>query len=87
MLCKLVDKLGAVAAPHVAAFYVRHDRQQYVASNHSVNLLLRDAEGLHTDWATQHQTTEQEARQADKTASQGQVWHQLIEEANAKRKP
>lgn len=87
-LAQLVDKLGAVEAPHVAAFYVRHDRQQYVVSKHGVSLLLRDAEGLRTDWATRHQTTEQEARQADKTASQGQTWHTLMEEAkNAKPKP
>ena len=60
MLCKLVDKLGAAEAPLVAAFYVHHNRQSYVAGKHPVAMLVRDAEGIRTDWATQHQTTEQE---------------------------
>lgn len=83
-LSRLVDRLGE-EAPAVAAYYVSHNRQLYVAAKHSVVLLLRDAEGIRTDWATAHQTTEQEARQADRVAGQGQVWDKLIKEAmNAK---
>lgn len=45
----LVSRLGAAAAP-VAAFYVEHGRKVYVDSTHCVDLLLRDAEGLHTEY-------------------------------------
>jgi uncharacterized protein YdaU (DUF1376 family) len=84
MLAQLVDRLGAEEAPHVAAFYVGHQRAQYVAGRHPISLLLRDAEGLRTDWATRRQITEFEAREGDKRAAQGNVWNQLIEESRAK---
>lgn len=66
MLCKLVDKLGADKAPGVAAFYVEHNNQFYVSKRHPVNLLLNDAEGLHTQWVTGIKATTGEARNAEK---------------------
>ena len=51
-LSRLVDRLGAEDAPHVAAFYVTHNAQWYVSKMHPVNLLLADAEKLRTEWAT-----------------------------------
>ena len=79
MLCQLVDRLGDDAAP-VAAWYVRRgNRQLYVASKHAVDLLLRDAEGLRTEWATGRTVTETQARQADRTAAIGNTFGRLID--------
>jgi uncharacterized protein YdaU (DUF1376 family) len=51
-LAQVVAKLGAEAAPQVAAYYLRHKGNLYTAAMHPVNLLLRDAEKLHTEWKT-----------------------------------
>lgn len=52
LLVRLVKKLGEVEAPQVAAFYVRHEKALYVSNRHPCSLLVRDAEGLRTEWAT-----------------------------------
>lgn len=62
MLSKLVDKLGKEEAPLVAAFYLKHNNPFYVQKRHPVNLLLQDAEGLRTQWATGIKATTNEAR-------------------------
>lgn len=67
-------------APHIAAFFVRHQKGVYVSSHHALTLLLRDAEGLRTEWATNRPLTESQARQTDKTAGIGNVFLDLIEE-------
>ena len=66
MLCKLVDKIGKGPAPSVAAFYVSHNSPHYVVKRHPVNLLLADAEGLHTQWATGVKATTGEAKNAER---------------------
>ena len=87
MLSRLVERLGAEEAPQVAAFYLTHNRADYVRSKHPVNLLLRDAEGLRTEWATGRRVTDAEARQADQTAARGNQADRLIEKhAPAERK-
>jgi hypothetical protein len=80
-LAQLVKRLGAKEAPAVAQFFVSHNRGLYVSAKHPVNLLLRDAEGLRTEWATGHQVTDTEARNADRTAHTGAVMGKLISEA------
>jgi len=62
MLGKLVEKLGAEEAPHVAGFYLTHNNPFYVTKRHPTNLLLQDAEGLRTQWATGVKSTTNEAR-------------------------
>lgn len=64
-LCQLVDRLGAEEAPLVAAFYVSHNKPLYVSSRHPVNLLVQDAEGLRTQWATGVKATTTEAKSAE----------------------
>ena len=51
-LAHVVGKLGAEAAPQVAAYYLRHNGNLYTSAMHPVILLLRDAEKLHTEWKT-----------------------------------
>lgn len=65
MLCKLVDKLGAEEAPQVAAFYLTHNDPFYVRNRHPVEMLLKNATGLRTQWATNTKATTSEAKNAE----------------------
>lgn len=73
-------------APHIAAFYVQHNQVAYVRAKHCVDLMLRDAEGLRTEWATNRPVTESEARLVDRTSGRANVFHDLIEEAQREGK-
>ncbi len=80
-LAQLLGRLGADEAPQVAEFYVRHSKFQYVSARHSVNLLLRDAEGLRTEWATGNRVTDAQARQSDRKQSIADAFAPLLTEA------
>lgn len=64
-LAQLVTRLGQEEAPQVAAWYLTHNRPLYVQARHPVSLLLRDAEGLHTEWRSGVKATSSEARNAE----------------------
>ena len=81
LIAQLVDRLGAMESPAVAAHFLRSNRQLYVASRHALDLLIRDAEAIRTDWATNSHPTETQARQADRTQATGNVFNKLIEES------
>ena len=66
MVKHLLQRLGAEEAPHVARWYVQHNLPLYVRSRHDVALLLRDCEGLRTQWATGVVATTLESRQLEK---------------------
>jgi hypothetical protein len=83
-LAQLVSRLGVIEAPQVAAFYVGHSNAFYVRSMHSVGLLVQDAEKLRTEWATGRRMTLTQALQKDRTATNGNVFQALIEEAEAR---
>lgn len=80
-LASLVKRLGVTEAPKVAAFYVSHSGALYVRAKHPVNLLLRDCEGLRTEWATGRTVTEAEARQSDRKQNNLSVAQTLIAES------
>jgi hypothetical protein len=80
-LAKFVARLPADEAPHVACFYVGHQNGLYVAAMHPVNILLRDAEKLRTEWATKRQVTRTQAAMADKTQTNLNAFGPLIAEA------
>lgn len=84
ILANLVKRLGESEAPAVASFYVRHNRALYVSSKHAVDLLLRDCEGLRTEWATGRTVTESQARQGDRKQNNLDVAQDLIAEERAK---
>lgn len=73
-LAKFLDIVGIEAAPHVAEFYVSHPQALYVNAKHPLNLLLRDAQKLHTEWATAGPVTETEARLAERSAANVGSW-------------
>lgn len=68
-LCQLVDRLGAEEAPPVAAFFLAHNKPLYVSARHPTNLLVQDAEGLRTQWATGVKATTLEAKSAEQRDS------------------
>lgn len=73
-LKQLVARLGVEDAPRIAAFYLTHNKPFYVSARHPTNLLVRDCEGLRTEWATGIKSTTLEARTAEiGDASQEQV--------------
>ena len=69
-LCKFVDRVGAEEAPDIAAWYLRSENHLYYASGHSVQMLLRDAEKIRTEWATGRTITNTRARQRDQAQTQ-----------------
>lgn len=78
---QLVSRLGTEEARHVAAWYVGHNAALYVRSKHAVSLLLRDAEGLHTEWRRRQQVTEADARQVDRKQTTFNAFAPLLEQA------
>jgi uncharacterized protein YdaU (DUF1376 family) len=83
-LANVVRRLGGPEAPAVAAFYVRHNRADYVKALHPASLLARDCESLRTAWAAGRTVSETEARQADRTMATGNSFAPLLAEARAK---
>ncbi len=84
-ITQLLARLGA-EAKHVAGFYLQHNARRYVECKHPVGMLLKDAEGLRTEWATKTTITETQARRADRTQATANVFLPLIEEARAREK-
>lgn len=80
----LVARLGGAEAPQVASWYVCHNGQLYVRGKHPVDLLLRDCEGLRTEWARGQQVTDQDARHVDRKQSTINTFAPLIAEAEAR---
>lgn len=80
LLCTLIERIGNEEAPAVAHFYLSHNRGLYASSGHCLDLLVRDAEKLRTEWATGRRVTETQARQGDRTQALGDVFNELIEE-------
>jgi hypothetical protein len=81
MLASFLTRVPQEEAPAIAAFYVGHGKSLYVSARHCVDLLLRDAEGLRTEWATGRKVTDAEARQSDRTAATGDQVNRLLDEA------
>lgn len=82
-LAQFVGRVPAAEAPEIAAFYVQHNRAFYVSARHAIGALLRDAEGLRTEWLSGRTVTDTEARQVDRTQTNANVWGKLIAEAQA----
>ena len=85
-LAGLLKRIGHDEAPKVAAFYLTHARALYLSAKHPTNLLLRDAEGLRTEWATGRRVTETSAKQGDRTAALGEAFAPLIQAAEDKER-
>jgi uncharacterized protein YdaU (DUF1376 family) len=53
-IAQIVQRLGGTEAPQVAAFFVKHNGPFYVRAKHAVGALLKDCEGIRTEWAGGH---------------------------------
>jgi hypothetical protein len=62
---QLAKRLPAHEVAAVASWYVGSHTAMYVRSKHCPDLLLRDCEGLRTEWATQTRVSSTQAQQAD----------------------
>ena len=83
-VAQLVKRLGASEAPFVAEHYLTHRHSLYVSAKHCLDLLVRDAEKLRTEWATGTQGTHTQALMADKTQTNFNSFAPLIEAARRK---
>ena len=84
LLANFVARIGADEAPDVARFFVGHKHSLYVSAMHAVNLLLRDAEKLRTEWVTKRQVTQTQAAMTDRTQTTLNAFAPMIAEAKAK---
>lgn len=66
-LGRLIDRLGADEAHHVAAYYVGVNDSRLINDCHPVSSLLAKAEGYRTQWATNRQMNGTTARQIEAT--------------------
>lgn len=84
-LATLLSRLG-VEASDVAAHFLSNQNRLYVNSGHAIDLLLRDAEKLRTEWYTGRQVTGAQAIQADRTQTNLNAFAPLIAEAEARER-
>lgn len=68
-LCaQLAQRLGE-EAPEVAAFYVqKHNDRLYLSARHALDLLVRDAEKIRTDWKRGAPLTQKDAANGESLA-------------------
>ena len=83
-IMQFVDRLEHAECPAVANFFVLHNNGFYVREMHAVGLMVKDAEKLRTEWATNTRMTQTKALQADKTATNLDAFAPLIAAAKAK---
>lgn len=72
-LCvRFVQRVGVQDAAPIAAWYCSHRAQLYVQAGHCLELLLRDAEKLRTEWARGRTITTTRAKQIDHSSAMQQ---------------
>ena len=73
-MARFVELVPLEDAPHIAAFYVRHNNPWYVKHQHDLKYLKNDAAGLRTQWLNGRAVTTLEARSAEqRDAIRGQA--------------
>lgn len=78
-IVNVVKRLGD-ESPDVAAFYLTHNGRFYIEKRHPVTMLLKDAEGLRTQWKTGTKATALEARSAEQKDSISEQYKRLTGE-------
>ena len=62
-----IAMVGEKDAPHIAAYYVTHNRALYVQKAHDIGTLLMNAQVITKDYYTGYQTTGITAKWAEET--------------------
>lgn len=75
-----VQRIGREEAPLVAAFYVSHNDRGYVQSCHDTGLMLKGAEKLRTEWATNRKVTSITARQTERAGAMVDTVNSILAE-------
>lgn len=83
-LSKLVERIGADEAHHVAAFYVGVNDARLVNDCHPVGMLLAKAEAFRTQWATGRQMNATTARQIEQAQANRNAAQAAAESIRAK---
>ncbi|MDR7109212.1 helix-turn-helix domain-containing protein [Pseudomonas frederiksbergensis] len=65
-LGKLIDRLGADVAHHVAAYFLTIDDSRLINGCHGIGDLLAKAEAYHTQWATNRRINSTTAQQIER---------------------
>jgi hypothetical protein len=77
-LCaRLCALLPAEDAPAVASHYLTTRANPYAQSGHCLDLLVRDAQKIYTEWKTGHRVTQSQSREGDRLQGQGDVWRNV----------
>ena len=66
IIAKFVKSVDMAEAPLIARYYINLNTDFYVKQLHPVSLLLKDANAIRTQWATNRQVTSASARNLDK---------------------
>lgn len=66
LIAQFVQRIGATEAPHVIAFFVEHPNALYMQRLYQLELAVRDAEGLRTQWANGRAITASEVQAYDR---------------------
>ena len=82
-IVQLVKRLGADTAPKVAAWFLKHRGSWYVKELHSVGVLLRDCEKLHTEWVTQTPLHARDVQEVDRISADQAMWKRIGERMEA----
>lgn len=80
LLKQFLTRVPAEDAPAIAAFFLTHNDSLYVRAKHPIDLLLRDAPKLYTEWKTGRTSTATGARQKDQTQENVDSWQRVGEE-------
>lgn len=64
-IARFVERIGA-DSPAVLNFFVQHNDGLYLKTSHSIDLALRDAESLHTQWRRGRPVTMSDVRNFEK---------------------
>ncbi len=83
-LSQFVARIGIEESPEVAAFYVYHNNGFYVSQGHPVGVMLKDAEKLRTEWATNTQITGTRAKQVDQKQANLSVYQEVAQQRGMK---
>lgn len=68
IISQLATRLG-VHAPLVVEFFLKHNEARYVRTLHAIELCLKDAEALHTQWRRGRSITEKDVKAFTNTAN------------------
>lgn len=66
---RVAEKLGMEDGPKVAEFYLTHNDRFYLSTKHALNILLRDADKLYTEWKLGRASTYDDAIRGERRAS------------------